>query len=122
MAERGFGGPKVRMEQLKMLLRTETNAVLDHEIHAGSMSEAEALRLMREDAFQEEGEAVGKWQRARLSRGQLSTYFYGYRELMKIRKRAEAKPGFVERAFNDRLLSFGAPPLRVIRERMAEGR
>jgi len=119
MAERGFGGPKVRMEQLKMLLRTETNAVLDHEIHAGSMDEAQALVLMRDDAFQEEGEAVGKWQRARLSRGQLSTYFYGYRELMKLRVRAETAPGFRERTYNDRLLAFGSPPLRVIRDRMS---
>ena len=31
MAKHGFGGPKVRMEELKMLLRTATNAVLDHE-------------------------------------------------------------------------------------------
>ena len=119
MAKNGFGGPKVRMEQLKMLLRTATNAVLDHEIHAGQMEEKEAIALMENEAFQEEGEAVGKWRRARLSRGQLSTYFYGFRELMKIREKAEHEAGFTERAYNDRLLAFGSPPVRVIRERMA---
>jgi uncharacterized protein (DUF885 family) len=118
MAKHGFGGPKVRMEQLKMLLRAATNAVLDHEIHAGSMEEKEAIALMENEAFQEEGEAVGKWRRARLSRGQLSTYFYGFRELMKLRERAEREPGFSERVYNDRLLAFGSPPIRVIREQL----
>jgi uncharacterized protein (DUF885 family) len=117
MAKQGFGGPKVRMEQLKMLLRTATNTVLDHEIHAGTMEEKDALRLMEEEAFQEEGEAVGKWRRARLSRGQLSTYFYGFRELMKLREAAEHQPGFSERAYDDHLLAFGSPPLRIVRER-----
>jgi Bacterial protein of unknown function (DUF885) len=120
MAKHGFGGPKVRMEQLKMLLRAATNAVLDHEIHAGSMEEKEALALMEGEAFQEEGEAVGKWRRARLSRGQLSTYFYGFRELMKLREKAEREPGFNERAYNDRLLAFGSPPIRVVREQMSK--
>jgi hypothetical protein len=119
MAKHGFGGPKVRMEQLKMLLRTATNAVLDHEIHAGSMDEKAALSLMENEAFQEEGEAVGKWRRARLSRGQLSTYFYGFRELMKLRAKAESQPGFSERTYNDRVLAFGSPPVRVIRDRLA---
>ena len=116
MAKYGFGGPRVRMERLKMILRAATNAVLDHEIHAGSMEEKEALELMEGEAFQEEGEAVGKWRRARLSRGQLSTYFYGFRELMKLREKAEREPGFTERGYNDRLLAFGSPPLRVVRE------
>jgi uncharacterized protein (DUF885 family) len=120
MAKHGFGGAKVHMEELKMLLRTATNAVLDHEIHAGSMEEKEALALMENEAFQEEGEAVGKWRRARLSRGQLSTYFYGFREMMRMREAAERRPGFTERAYNDRVIAFGSPPLRVIREKLAK--
>ncbi len=122
MAKHGFGGPKVRMEQLKMLLRAATNAVLDHEIHAGTMEEKEALALMEDEAFQEEGEAVGKWRRARISRGQLSTYFYGFRELMKLRQKAEREPGFNERTYNDHLLAYGSPPIRVLREQKAETR
>jgi hypothetical protein len=37
---------------------------------------------------------------------------------MKIRERAEREKGFRERVYNDRLLSFGSPPLRVIRDRI----
>jgi uncharacterized protein (DUF885 family) len=74
---------------------------------------------MEGEAFQEEGEAVGKWRRARLSVGQLSTYFYGFRELMKLRAKAEARPGFTEHAYNDSLIAYGSPPVRIIRERLS---
>jgi uncharacterized protein (DUF885 family) len=118
MAKHGYGGAKVRMEQLKMLLRVAGNAVLDHAVHAEQIEEKDAVAMLESEAFQEEGEAVGKWKRARLSKGQLSTYYYGFRELMKIRERAEKQPGFTERKYNDALLSYGAPPLRYVRERM----
>ena len=39
--------------------RAATNTVLDHEIHAGQMEEKEALAMMMNEGFQEEGEAVG---------------------------------------------------------------
>ena len=97
-----------------MLLRVAANTLLDHGIHAGQMTEKEAVTLMTTEAFQEEGEAVGKWRRARLSSGQLSTYFYGYREMRKLRAACETQPGFTERSYHDRLLSFGSPPMREV--------
>ena len=114
MAKYGFGGPKVRIQRQKMMLRACANAVLDHSIHAGTMDEKEALSLMKEEAFQEDGEAVGKWRRARLTSAQLSTYFYGYSEMMKLREKYEKTPGFKERTYHDRLLSFGSPSMRHI--------
>ncbi len=46
MAEQGYGGPEVKMEQLKMRLRAIDNAILDQSIHAGNMSEQQAMNLM----------------------------------------------------------------------------
>ena len=116
MAEKGFGGPRVKLERQKMTLRLAANAILDHDIHAGDMDEKAALALMEGEAFQEEGEAVGKWTRARLTSAQLTTYFYGFTELLKLRKAAEVKPGFSERAYHGRLLSWGSPAMRFVRE------
>jgi uncharacterized protein (DUF885 family) len=121
MAKHGFGGPKVRLQRQKMVLRMSANTLLDHGIHAGTMEEKEALDLMMKEAFQEEGEAVGKWKRARLTSAQLTTYFYGFTEMMKLREAAEKKPGFSERAYHDKLLSFGSPAMRHIRALMNEG-
>jgi uncharacterized protein (DUF885 family) len=78
------------------------------------MTREEAMKLMMEQALQEEGEAAGKWKRAQLTSAQLSTYFYGFYEIMKIRERGEKEAGFAERAFNDKLLSFGSPAPRFL--------
>jgi uncharacterized protein (DUF885 family) len=118
MAKHGFGGPKVRLMRQKMVLRLCANAILDHDIHAGNMDEKAALALMMKDAFQEEGEAVGKWKRARLSSAQLTTYYYGFTEMMKLRADAEKTAGFRERAYHDKLLSFGSPSMKSLREIM----
>jgi uncharacterized protein (DUF885 family) len=119
MASKGFGGPKVRLQREKMVLRLAANAILDHDIHAGNMEEKDALALMTNEAFQEEGEAVGKWKRARLSSAQLTTYYYGFVELLKMRKQAEAQQGFSERAYHDRLLSWGSPGMKYVRRLLA---
>ncbi len=115
MAKHGYGGPRVRMQRQKMALRVAANALLDSGVHAGTLEEKDALGLMNRDAFQEEGEAVAKWTRARLSAGQLTTYYYGFSSLLALRLAAEKAPGFTERAFHDKLLSFGSPAVRHIR-------
>ncbi|HET7504859.1 MAG TPA: DUF885 domain-containing protein [Kofleriaceae bacterium] len=115
MAQHGFGGPRVKLQRQKMVLRLTANAILDHDIHAGDMDEKAALALMKGEAFQEDGEAAGKWNRARLSSAQLTTYFYGFTELLKLRQAAEHQPGFTERAYHDKLLSWGSPAIKYVR-------
>ncbi|MEY2527257.1 MAG: hypothetical protein QOE73_2028 [Verrucomicrobiota bacterium] len=120
MAEAGYGGPEVKMQQLKMRLRAICNAILDQSIHAGNMSEQQALDLMMKEAYQQEGEAVGKWKRARLTSSQLSTYFVGVTEHLDLREKAKAKAGasFNLKKYNDQVLSYGSPPVKYVRELM----
>ncbi len=120
MAEAGYGGAEVKMQQLKMRLRVDCNAILDQSIHAGNMSEQQALDLMMKEGFQQEGEAVGKWKRARLTSSQLSTYFVGATEHLDLREKAKAKSGaaFDLKKYNDTVLSFGSPPVKYVREMM----
>lgn len=117
MAEQGYGGPEVKMEQLKMRLRVICNAILDQSIHAGNMSEKEAMDLMEKEGFQQEGEAVAKWKRARLTSAQLSTYFVGVSEQLDLRDRAKAKAGgsFDLKKYHDSVLAFGSPPAKYVR-------
>jgi len=120
MAEQGYGGPEVKMQQLKMRLRVICNAILDQSIHAGNMSEQEAMDLMMKQGYQQEGEAVAKWKRARLTSTQLSTYFVGVSEHLDLRKRAKAKAGasFDQKKYNDNVIAFGSPPVKYVRELM----
>jgi len=120
MAEEGFGGPEMRMQQLKMRLRLIINALIDQGIHTEGMTEQEAMAMMMDEGFQEEGEAAGKWRRANLSSTQLSTYYVGNIEINNIRKAWEAKmDGEVNmREMHDRMLSFGSPAARYVKELM----
>jgi uncharacterized protein (DUF885 family) len=118
MAEQGYGGPEVKMQQLKMRLRLICNAILDQSIHAGNMSEKEAMDLMIKDGFQQEGEAVAKWKRARLTSAQLSTYFVGATEHLDLRAAEQKKLGdqFNLKKYNDQVISYGSPPVKYVRE------
>jgi len=120
MAEQGYGGPEVKMQQLKMRLRAIANAVLDQSIHAGNMTEQQAMDLMTKEAFQQEGEAVAKWKRARLTSAQLSTYFVGATEHLDLRAAEQKKLGdqFNLKKYNDQVISYGSPPVKYVRELM----
>ena len=106
------------MQQLKMQLRMIINAILDQKIHTAGMTEKEAMDLMMNDGFQEEGEAAGKWRRACLTSAQLSTYYVGNREVNEIRRSYEASHGPIEdlRAYHDKLLSYGSPAPKYVRQ------
>jgi uncharacterized protein (DUF885 family) len=120
MAEQGYGGAEVKMQQLKMRLRAICNAILDQSIHAGNMSEKEALDLMTKEGYQQEGEAVAKWKRARLTSAQLSTYFVGATEHLDLRAAEQKKLGdqFNLKKYNDQVISYGSPPVKYVRELM----
>jgi uncharacterized protein (DUF885 family) len=120
MAEQGYGGPEVKMQQLKMRLRAIANAILDQSLHAGNMTEKEAMDLMTKETFQQEGEAVAKWKRARLTSAQLSTYFVGATEHLDLRAAEEQKLGkdFDLKKYNDQVISYGSPPVKYVRELM----
>jgi uncharacterized protein (DUF885 family) len=113
MAGLGFGGPLVRLQQLKMQLRMSINAIIDQRVHCDGMTEDEAMALMTERGFQEEGEAAGKWRRALLTSTQLSTYFVGYTEVRRIA--AERPANVTLRDWHDRMLAHGSPPPRHLR-------
>jgi hypothetical protein len=98
---------------LKFYLRTVTNAILDHEIHAGTMTREQAIVLMTEQSFQERGEAEAKWTRAQVSSTQLSTYFVGAQAWFALREQARARAGesFNPLEFHREALAHGAPPV-----------
>jgi uncharacterized protein (DUF885 family) len=118
MADAGYGGAEVEMQQLKMKLRVIINAIIDQKIHTEGMTEKEAVDFMMNEGFQEEGEAAGKWRRAQLSSTQLSTYYVGSVEVGDIRKAYEAKnKGKVDLLkLHDAMLSFGSPAPKYVRE------
>jgi uncharacterized protein (DUF885 family) len=106
----------LRMQQLKMQLRSTINAILDVRVHTRGMTEDEAMRLMTGRGHQEVGEAAGKWRRALMTSTQLSTYYVGYREVLALtRDLRGARPATGPRAVHDEVLAHGSPPPRLLR-------
>jgi uncharacterized protein (DUF885 family) len=141
MMDVGYGAedPSLLLVHWKFYLRSITNAIIDARIHVHGMTGDEAVELMVEGGFQEEAEARNKFDRARLSSTQLSTYFAGSMEFWdierEVRRRAALAagadasavpeprvvggfgdtPGFHYRPHLENLISHGAPPTSLLR-------
>ncbi len=143
MMDQGYdaGDPALLLNHWKYYLRAVANAIIDVQIHAGSMTEVEAMELMVNGAFQEQSEAANKWNRARLTSTQLATYFVGSMEMWELelegRRRAAiragdprgaaavpaarivgnhgATPGFDYKAHLEAVISHGSPPPILLR-------
>ena len=123
MMDVGYGAedPALMLVHWKFYLRSVTNALMDLRIHAGTMDEAEAMRLMVDGGFQEKGEAANKWDRARLTSTQLCEYFLGSLGMHDLeeegRRRAAASGGdFAYRPFLESVLAHGTPSVPMIRQ------
>jgi uncharacterized protein (DUF885 family) len=118
MMDEGFlnHDPRFRMVMRKIRLRVISNAVLDIKMHTMGMTDAQAMDLMTQDAFQTEAEAEGKLQRVKLSSTQLPTYYVGLREWLAFRKKYQAAAGanFDLLKFHDRVLDEGPLPVPIV--------
>jgi uncharacterized protein (DUF885 family) len=143
MMDVGYGAddPALLLTHWKFYLRSIANAIIDARIHCDGMTGEEAVSLMVDGGFQEEAEARAKFDRARLSSTQLSTYFAGSIEMWEIERdvrrraavatgdpRAEAAvpaprvvggfgdtPGFIYRDHLESVVAHGAPPTSLLR-------
>jgi hypothetical protein len=143
MIDAGYAAddPALALAHWKYYLRAVTNTIIDIRIHAFGMTEAEALELMIGGGFQEEAEARAKYDRARLTSTQLSSYFVGSLGLWEleheVRRRAASAsgdprgaaavptpaviggypdtPGFRYRPYLEGLISRGELPLPLLR-------
>ena len=120
MRESGYlnNDPLFHLVQLKFYLRTIANALLDQGVHVDGWTREQAMELMTKQTFQQEREAAGKWVRAQLTSAQLPTYFVGVQEQLDMREAVKKAwgPKFTLKAYHDAVLSYGAPPVRFVRE------
>ncbi len=118
----GYTGPDPRLElsRQKWILRVIINTIIDAGLHTRTMTEQEALTLMIHGGFQEESEARNKIVRASVTSVQLTTYFVGVDGIWEIERlyKEKVKDKFDRKAFNEKLLSFGNPPLDLLKEMM----
>lgn len=120
MLDEGYGGGdlKLRLSQLKWYLRAVCNAILDYKMHCMNMTDEEALYLLIVRAYQSEGEAILKVQRAKQSSCQLSTYFVGRMAFQRLRRRMQNELGdqFELGRFHEATLAHGTLPVKYLPE------
>ncbi|MFO0881231.1 MAG: DUF885 domain-containing protein [Gemmataceae bacterium] len=120
MLDQGYGDGDLalRLNQLKWYLRAVANAILDHKMHCKNMSDEAAMELLVKQAFQSEGEAVGKILRAKQQSCQLSTYFVGRMAFYHLRQAVQREQGaaFQLGRFHEAVLSHGTLPVRYLPE------
>lgn len=117
VVEGGLGGDAQRLATVKMDMRAVANALLDQGLHVHGWDDDAAMALMTERAYQERAEAAGKLLRAKVTAGQLSSYFVGGRQMADLRRDvADARgDGFSVLGFHREVLGHGVPPLGALR-------
>lgn len=130
MLENGYGArplaptpdapPEMWLMYYKWNLRSTCNTILDYSVHAGDMTKAQAMKLLVDEAFQQQAEADGKWRRVSVTQVQLCCYFTGFTEICALREEVKKKEGtkFSLKKFHERFLSYGSAPVKHIRTMM----
>ncbi len=120
----GFGNYdlRLRLNQLKLMLKTVLDFQLELNIHQGGMTKEQAVNYMVRMGFQTDTEAARKWDTILLNPGDAALTYIGYQEILDLEKENKKLKGeaFNQREFAQKLLSFGAIPLRELKIKLAQ--
>jgi len=123
MLDVGWGGALDRLAHLKKQLENIARTIVDIRVHTQDMSREEVLRLVQEDALQDEQFAQNMWWRALTSAPQLTSYHLGYRQVHDLYEDVCTLQGedFRLQDFMDGMMVLGPVPVRYYRERFLGG-
>jgi hypothetical protein len=114
----GAADPQMRIGMLANALLRDVRFISAICLHAGCMSLEESAKMFREKAFADAGTARQQALRGTYDPGYLA---YTLGKLMIRKMRADwlaANPAASPQQFHDRLLSYGSPPVPMVRQEM----
>ena len=115
--------PEGQLVTLQSRLLRDARAFLDPELQSGKITTAQAFEVLTRDVVLSHAFATEEIERYTLeSPGQAVSYFYGYTQLLSLRKETEVALGakFNQRKFHDFLLGQGLLPLNLLRKAVLE--
>ncbi|OGD15138.1 MAG: hypothetical protein A2W20_04585 [Candidatus Aminicenantes bacterium RBG_16_66_30] len=122
--ESGYGNYDLRMRinQLKLLLKTVIDFQMDINVHEGTWTKERVVEYMTVRGFMTKAEAERRWRQIVLSPGEGSQAYIGYQEILDMEKDARKLKGdaFNVKEFTQKLLGYGAIPLRTLKIKMAQ--
>lgn len=120
----GFGNfdLRLRLNQLKLQLKTVIDFILELNIHQGGMTKEQAIQYMTRGGFQTPTEAERKWNRILLKPVDITYAYIGIQEIWDMEKEYKKLKGeaFNQQEFLKRLLSYGALPIRHLRTKVMQ--
>jgi uncharacterized protein (DUF885 family) len=118
LLDEGFGGnnPKLRLAQLNMALLRLCRYLVGLRLHTAGMTYEEGVNFFMREGYQERVNAEREARRGTLDPTYL-VYTLGKMQILKLREEYRRRLGasFSLGEFHDRLLSYGMPPLKIIR-------
>jgi uncharacterized protein (DUF885 family) len=118
MLDEGFGGgnPKLRLAQLHAALTRLCRYLVGINMHTRGMGYEEGVEFFVREGYMERTNAEREARRGTLDPTYL-VYTLGKMEIMRLREdyRRQQGDGFRLGEFHDRLLSYGMPPVKILR-------
>lgn len=118
LLDEGFGGnnPKLRFAQLSLALLRLCRYLVGLRLHTAGMSYEQGVEFFMREGYQERVNAEREARRGTMDPTYL-VYTLGKMQILKLREdyRKLAGASFNLGQFHDRLLSYGMPPLKIIR-------
>ncbi|MGZ8347970.1 MAG: DUF885 domain-containing protein [Allosphingosinicella sp.] len=117
----GEGDPEIRIGQLSNALLRDCRFLSAIGLHTGGMTVEQSRVMFREQCFQDEGNARQQAARGTYDPAYLN-YTMGKLLIRRLRDDWTASRGGrpAWKAFHDRFLSFGGPPIPLVRQQMLE--
>jgi hypothetical protein len=111
---------RLRLNQLKLMLKTVMDFQMDLNIHQGGITKEQFIRYMTVTGFQTEAEAERKWDYLVLNPGMGALPYVGLQELLDLEKDVQRTKGgaFDRSEFLAKLISNGALPPIQLRSRV----
>jgi uncharacterized protein (DUF885 family) len=124
LIEAGYGNfdLRMRLNQLKLLLKTVIDFQMDINVHEGTYTKEKVIEYMTVRGFMTPAEAERRWTQIVLNPGEGSLAYIGYQEILDMEKDQQKLKGeaFNTKDFLQKLLSYGAIPLRTLKVKMAQ--
>jgi uncharacterized protein (DUF885 family) len=121
MLDEGFGGnnPRLRLAQLNLALLRLCRYLVGLRLHTRGMSYQEAVDFFMREGYQDGVAAEREARRGTIDPTYL-VYTLGKMEILKLREEYKRVKGdaFHLGEFHDQLLSYGMPPVKIIRQAM----
>ena len=115
LAGLGQNDTAFKMVWQKISLRILANVIIDIRMHTKNMSDKDALKFLREEAYQESVEANGKLRRAKMTSAQLPAYYVGWKGWTKVRDHYQTETqDFILSSFHEKALRAGPLPVKEL--------